>query len=238
MAEIIEDPLSDLMLSTHTCTPSCGCEGDFVITAARVTHWLDDFGEEFGRIALGQVDELLAKGPNVELVIDRCRAAPVGTASGWLLRWRAAIDEALRAFSLADLPTVEGAHRACELARKGVDKARRRLDEREQRVRDAARQDPRWLAAEQAVHRAWAKRPSQADESTRVKAMAEIEAAKQIMAPIEEVCRARLPEHRDAVERLRAAEIAWAVAGQRLKRARLVAAASTSTQRPTDVTSG
>ena len=236
MAEI-EDLLSDLMLSTHTCTPGCGCEGDFVITAATVTHWLDDFGEEFGRIALAQVDALLAKGPDVELVIDRCRAAAPGTTSTWLLRWRAAIDEALRDFSLADLPTVEDAQRACELARTGASKARRRLDEREQRVRDAARQDPRWLAAEQAVQRAWAKRPYQADEGTRAEALADIEAAKQIMAPIEEACRARLPEHRDAVQRLRAAEIAWAEAEQRLKRALLVTATDSPTHRPTDPTS-
>lgn len=98
MPPIIEDPLWDLMLSTHSCHPGCGCGGDFFIKPLLISRWLDEFGEEFGRIALRQVDDLLAMGPSMEgAVVDQRfrRFSAPETVTTWLQRWRSAISVAL-----------------------------------------------------------------------------------------------------------------------------------------------
>ncbi|MDB5294592.1 MAG: hypothetical protein JWO31_575 [Phycisphaerales bacterium] len=194
-----EDPLRDLMLSTHTCTPRCGCSGDFVITPRAISRWIDEFGVEFGHVALGQVDALLSAGQ--------------AGGSAWLLRWRVAIDEALR----ADIADAE-ADRAT--ARRRVREARMRWAERERRAIGAARQYPAWRAAKVAAARAASKRRRANDDGTRARAYAETEAARRVIMTVEDACRLQDPAHRAAAASRRAAEDAVSEAERRLKRAR------------------
>src|ERR671913_201843 len=98
MTEPIEDPLWDLMLSTHGCVPSCGCDADFAIEPNVIRGWIEEFGEEFARVALGQVDELLGQGPSIQDAVGKQRNhwfREPETVTEWLTRWRVAIAEAL-----------------------------------------------------------------------------------------------------------------------------------------------
>jgi hypothetical protein len=232
--ELIENPLSDLMLSTHTCTPSCGCDGDFVVTADSIGPWLDEFGEEFGRIALRQVDDLLAKGPSLEpevISFRNKRFKPPETSMTWLTRWRVAIEEALRQLALAEVLTVEDAEAVCEVARANLYRARCRLSEREQVVRGVARQNPEWCAAEERRNRAWKKRRTRR-EARRAKAEAELEASQQVMKPIEDALRAGDAGYQDAVRGIQAAELALFEAQRGVLRAKSAKPAVSRDGRP------
>jgi hypothetical protein len=235
VADIIEDPLWDLMLSTHTCTPGCGCDGDFVIGPETTSYWIDELGEEFGRFALRQVDELLTKGPGIEqeVAAQRCKGfRPPETVTSWLLRWRSAIEDGLRASAAAEVLPLDEARAADEAARRDEFEARQRWNDREWIALEAAGQDPRWRAAHEVVKLELRKQFRRGDYEAKAESLYKVEVAAQIMRPIEEACRARDPEHRAAAQRLEAAQLARLEAERRLMRAVTAAAASASSPQP------
>ena len=225
MPEPIDDPLWDLMLSTHGCDPSCGCDADFHIDPRGIGGWIDDFGEDFARAALRQLDDLIARGRSIEDAVGLQRNRlfrPPETVTAWLLRWRPAIERALRDFLAEDVPAVAEAEATRAAASDDLAAARQRWREREQLATYAAREDPRWSATEQEQRRALRKllklrQPR--DPATEAKLKSVLESARAVMAPIEEACRARDPQHAAAARELRAAESALAEAERRLRRA-------------------
>lgn len=224
MTDDIDEPLWDLMCSTHSCHPDCGCDGDFYISADAVASWLDDFGEEFGRLALAQVDERVAGAGPADFWSKR--------GPTWWPQWRAAIEEGLRRFLAADTPTVEEAAVARAAADEHLSRARRWFRAAEQRALESARQDPAWQDADRAARRALLTSlkvqrsfdQGPAVQAIRAKASAEIDAAAKVTTPIEDACRANDSGCREAAEQVRAAEAAASEASRRLRRAMTAAA--------------
>lgn len=222
MPEPIDDPLWDLMLSTHGCTPSCGCNADFHIDPRAIGGWIDDFGEDFTRFALRQVDGLLVHGRAIEEAVGVQRNQPFRpheTVTAWLLHWRLAIEQALRDFLAEDVPPVAEAEATRAAARDALFAARRRWTEREQRAIEAAKQDPNWGAAEQVQRRAMRRLLRIKAEDAKAKPRAALSSARAVMDPVEEACRAQDPDHAASAQALWAAQSALLEAERRLRRA-------------------
>jgi hypothetical protein len=220
----IDDPLWDLMLCTHGCTPECGCEADFSIEPDAIGGWIDDFGEEFARFALKQLDSLIARGREIQDAVaqQRCRRfrAPE-TVTEWLLRWRPAIETALHDFLTEEVPTMADAEATCNAARDAVHAKRRWLSEREQLSTEAFRRDPQWISASKAWTRAFRrlqKARRARDPAAEAGSQAELDSARALMAPIEDAARSQDPEHAIAKHRLRDAELAELEARRKLGR--------------------
>lgn len=210
------------MLATHPCVPGCGCGADFVIDPRSIGCQIDWVGDDAVRLALRQLDDLIARGHAIEEPIcvqcDRFPRPP-DTVRAWLLRWRSTIEQALRDFRPECLPTVAEAEAERAAAADALFAVRRRLFELERVALEAARQDPTWCASAQVHGRAWRKlmklrRPR--DPSVESKLNATMEAARAVMGPIEEACRARDPQHAATTRELQVAESALEETNRRL----------------------
>lgn len=160
---------------------------------------------------------------------------PPETVTAWLLRWRPAIEQALRDFLAEDIPAVADAEAARAAASDALVAARQRWREREQLGMYAAREDPHWAASEEEQRRALRKLRElrhPRDPAAEATLKSDLESARAVMAPIEEASRARDPQHAAAARELRAAESALAEAERRLRRATARAAGARPSASP------